>query len=421
MTPFRPWIAAALASLLTVLVALWAMPADAPTDRAIDRTLEATLVVHSADGARFLGSALLWGEGRVALTNHHLLTGETQVQLTTRDDHRVLARVTAVDPARDLAQLELDEHLGPGLQAVDPPAIGSPVLAVGAPLEAGWTVTRGIVSATRQVLPAVPVRFLQHDAAINPGSSGGPLVDPQGGLIGMNTRIADGSRFYVGLSYAIPADLLTDFVAGRLRPVPQLGLALRVIHPAIGRALSQPPRQGLLVDSVEVGGAAAEAGLTAGDLLLSAAGQTLHTPGDMAMALAQPPAPPIDLTILRDGQRRTLALSLPADDPSPRAARAVPAPGPVPITDLGLTLAPDGTVQTINETGPAYVSGLSAGDVIRRIDGAAFPGPDAQVTPPTLLLVTRGQDTLHVLIDPASRRLRPLGGANAIDPDVIPF
>ncbi|HMO73612.1 MAG TPA: trypsin-like peptidase domain-containing protein, partial [Paracoccaceae bacterium] len=154
---------------------------------------------------------------------------------------------------------------------------------MGAPLGAEFTVTRGMVSASaRQVEAAVPLRLLQHDAAVNPGSSGGPLIDAQGRVVGMNSRIADGSRHYVGISYAIAAGDLARIVQGlvdeTLIPFPKLGLQLRPVTRQIAAAMGLPA-EGALVDRVDPGGLADRAGLRAGDVIAAAGGQPIATPG----------------------------------------------------------------------------------------------------------------------------------------------
>lgn len=422
MTSLRPWIAAALAAWLTLAIAFWALPRQPDEGRALSRALDATLILRSADGAKFLGSAFLWQGGEIAVTNAHVLAGHDRVEVTTRDGQTRLAEVAATDDRRDIALLALPASLGPGLSPAPAPAIGTTVLATGAPLQAGFTATRGILSAHRQVLPAVPMRFLQHDAAINPGSSGGPLIDARGGLIGMNTRIADGSRYYVGISYAVPAPLIAAMVTGDLRPVPDLGLALRPMTPTLGAALHIETPKGLLLDDVTQGNAADQAGLRPGDILLRAAGDDLADPGDLAMAI-DAAASPLSLLIRRGDEEITLALALPR--PAPASPQPDPTPlsrslhpTPVPLRDFGVTLSGP-RITAIDETGPAYAAGLAVGDVIEAAGQTPFTGQRLDL--PALLRIRRGTGTTHILIDPSRRSLRPLGGGNALDPDVTLF
>lgn len=426
MTSLRPWIAAALAACLTLVVALSVAlsvtlaPAQNGVERAIDRGLDATLVVRTPDGAGFLGSAFLWQDGTLAVTNAHILKGHAEVQLDTRDGQQILAQVTATDAERDIAVLSLPTAPAPGLTAAPIPTLGQPVIALGAPLQSTFTATRGILSAQRQVLPAVPVQFLQHDAAINPGSSGGPLIDTQGNVVGINTRIADGSRYYIGISYALPADLITPMVAGTLPPVVPLGLALRPLTDPLAQALGTEAT-GLLIDDVTPGGTADAGGLRAGDILTTAGSAPLRQPGDLSMALARATGS-LPLGLVRDGAPVEITVDLPDPGPPP-ATTARNAPPATPDTRttlaaLGVTLK-GARVIALDDSGAAYAAGLATGDVIEAIGPDPFATTD--LTLPALLRIRRGETTTHILIDPTRRTLRPLGGGNALDPDVTLF
>ncbi len=243
-------------ALLTALAALSPARAGSVLEDAMARVF----VVRSDDaGDRFLGSAFLWGAGAVAVTNAHVTQGAETVRLLDQSGHSQTARVIAQDAVRDVAVLSVapgPTGLLPGLQPGPIPALGDPVWALGAPLGLDFTLTRGMVSArARQVEAAVPLRLLQHDAAVNPGSSGGPLIDAAGRVVGMNSRIADGSRHSIGISFAIAA--------------PDLGLLLRPVSREIALALDI--RQGgILVDRVNPGSIADRAGLVAGDVIAAA-------------------------------------------------------------------------------------------------------------------------------------------------------
>jgi serine protease Do len=129
---------------------------------------------------------------------------------------------------------------------------------------------------------AVPMLMLQHDAAVNPGSSGGPLVDAEGRLLGMNSQIADGSRMFVGIAYAIPGAELQRIVTGlileTLPPFPTLGLTARPVDRQIAETLGVAP-QGLLIDAVAPGSAGRAAGLRPGDIITAASGHSPHPAG----------------------------------------------------------------------------------------------------------------------------------------------
>ena len=128
----------------------------------------------------------------------------TSVRLTDATGHEEIATVIASDPTRDVAVISVKPGRVGLTPSTEAPRLGAEVWAFGAPLGVAFTVTEGRISALhRQVEAAVPIRMIQHDAAVNPGSSGGPLVDDAGALLGMNSQIADGSRMFVGIAYAL--------------------------------------------------------------------------------------------------------------------------------------------------------------------------------------------------------------------------
>lgn len=420
-----------LVALCVTLVSAWADRAQAA--QVLDRGLEATMVVYTDDSdEKFLGSAVLWRDGRLAVTNAHVVKTNTRVILRNRHGDIVIARVILRDDKRDIAVLELPGAVfGAGLEPSDQITLGQEIYALGAPLETVSSVTRGIVSATgRQVLASVPVRYIQHDAAINPGSSGGALIDASGRLIGINARMADGSRLFVGISYAIPAWLIDRAIAGQLLPVPALGLSMRPIDRRIAGALGLEQGKGLLVDNVDPSGLADQAGLQAGDVILAAAGRALTEPGQLAFILDERTGP-VPLTVLRAGQQITLTLSFAThsalidDDGADRSIAIIRA---YDLGRLGLQMAEDGvTVDIISPVSPAFLAGLNKGDTILTVNGQPATKEllaTLKVSRPILLLVRRPDGrTLHVAVDPWSngRGTRPIGGGNVLDPEVVIF
>lgn len=407
---------------------VWHSAALAEMPRAVvERTLNATLSLYAAGGdERFLGSAIRFGADGVGLTNAHVVGAADHVIAEARDGTRTRVAVIGRDPGRDLAVLDMPGGV-PGLMPVAAlPGIGAQVLAVGAPLGLGFTATTGIVAAApRQVEPAVPLRLVQHDAAINPGSSGGALVDAAGRLVGLNSRIADGSRHYIGIGYAIAgpdlARLVPRLIAGTLAPLPDLGLDARAVTPRIARALGIAAT-GLLVDDVRAGGVARAAGLRAGDVLLGLDDAHLARPGDLAFALAEAPSGG-RLHVLRNGERVELTLVIPRDGTTaePAAARH---PVPYSLADQGVELDAGGAVVAIDPTGPAARAGLIAGDVVTALNGRAGRIASRVLTGPALIRVRRdGVRSLHITFDPAdtTRAIRPAGAGNVLDMAVVRF
>ncbi|WP_374373939.1 trypsin-like peptidase domain-containing protein [Tabrizicola sp.] len=427
----RPLVIEALAALLVLVLAAIVRPASAaPLDAAMDKVF----TVRSNDAEdRFLGSAFVWTDGTVAVTNAHVVGQAEEVRLIDRHGTETTALVIARDPVRDVAVISLPTA-SQGLQlASDAPQLGDEVFALGAPLGIEFTLTEGRISSlARQTDIAVPMLMLQHDAAVNPGSSGGPLVDAGGRLLGMNSQIADGSRMFVGIAYAIPTAELDRIVTGlieeTLPPFPTLGLTARPVDRQVAEALGTDA-QGLLIDAVAPGGLAETSGLKPGDIIIRASGTTLGNPGDFAFAIESASADgQATLTLLRAGQEQVLTLALTEpEDTGLRTRDIARAPATVAsytLTALGVTLDAAGTVTALTDNSPALLAGLAKGDRILAINGARQDLAAYQLTAPALLLLEApGGATRHIRLDPwhAPEGVRPVGGANVLDPDVVVF
>lgn len=423
--PIRIPLAAEILAVLAVLLMVAAV-GPAKAEPPLDRVLGAVFTVHSAtDEDRFLGSAFLWGSGEVAVTNAHVVGDAGVVRLTDAAGHEQVASVIARDAVRDVAVIAVAAGQA-GLQVGPAPALGAEVWALGAPLGIEFTVTQGRVSAlARQIEVTVPIRMIQHDAAVNPGSSGGPLVDAEGRLAGMNAQIANGSRMYVGIAYAISgADLeriVGGLIAETLPPFPVLGLTTRPVDRQIAAALGVPVG-GVLVDAVDPAGLAA--GVRAGDILLAVDGVALSRAGDLAFAIEAAQARGQAELTLRRGVRDVVVvvdLTPPAEALQVRDGAGALRVRGYTLAALGITLQ-GGQVGGLADPSPALAAGVALGDIILTVNGGP-PDPSAVTDGPVLLLV-QGADgrTRHVLIDPFARPgMRAVGGANVLDPDVAVF
>jgi serine protease Do len=434
--PLR-YLAGGVAAVLVLLLVLLVRPANA---LALDEAMDRVYTVRSADAEdRFLGSAFLWGDGSVVVTNAHVVGKAEEVRLVDRHGIEATALVIARDAVRDVAVISAPAALTMGRTglalASEMPVLGVEVFALGAPLGVEFTLTEGRISAmARQVDLAVPLKLLQHDAAVNPGSSGGPLVDAEGQLLGMNSQIADGSRTFVGIAYAIAAPDLAVIVAGlvdeTLAPMPELGMTARPVDRQVAEALGVPVG-GLLVDGVDAGGLAARAGLMGGDIILAAGGADLSAPGDLAFAVEGALSPAtLPVTVLRGGKRLQLTLSLlPVAETAGRKLRAISSSAPKTVASyrlsaLGVVLDAAGLVTGVTENSPALFAGIAQGDRILRVNGAEVDLQSYEVTAPVLILVAApGGVTRHIYLDPWGRLdgVRPVGGANVLDPDVVVF
>ncbi|MES2434960.1 MAG: trypsin-like peptidase domain-containing protein [Pseudomonadota bacterium] len=415
-------------ALIAVLLATPAQAADAPM---LETAMAAVFTVHSADAEdRFLGSAFLWGDGAVAVSNAHVVGNANEVRLTDAAGHAQIAQVIAADPSRDVAVIAVKPGQGGLIAAPYSPQLGAEVWALGAPLDVEFTVTAGHISALdRQTDPATPIRMIQHDAALNPGSSGGPLIDAKGALVGMNAQIADGSRMFVGIAYAIPAADLTRIVQGliaeTLAPIPKLGLTARPVSRQLAQALNIAPT-GLLIDAITPASLAAHAGLQPGDVILAVNATPLTTPGDLAFTLESAQTQNrLDLTILRAGAVVILIADL-AEPDSALTLRDLASPqrrAAYTLQTLGLSLSQT-EITAVTPNSPALYAGLTATETILQINGQpAQTQLTNSFTHPVLLLIQGPTDTRHVLIDPwaTGKALHPVGHANVLDRDVVVF
>ena len=424
----------------TLALGLWSLVTPANADMApLDQAMSAVFTVHSADAEdRFLGSAFLWGEaGEVAVTNAHVVGTADTLRLTDAKGHQEIGVVIARDEVRDVAVIGVVPGRR-GLVAGPVAVLGQEVWALGAPLGIEFTVTRGAISArSRQVEASVPIRMIQHDAAVNPGSSGGPLVDDQGRLLGMNSQIADGSRMFVGIAFAISAGDLGRIVPGLIEqtiaPLPNLGLTARAVDRQVAKALSLSPG-GLLVDAVAAAGLADLGGIEAGDVILALDNVPMTHPGDMAFAVeAAVPKGQVDVAILRDGKMILLPLSLlrptattglAMRDVDGTAARRIAS---YTLSTLGIVLGQAGQIVDVSENSAALFAGVASGDKILAVNGAELSDESLQAArfSEAVLLRLQGENgmTRHVVIDPwaTGTRPRPIGGANVLDPAVLVF
>ena len=441
-----------MATLVVLTIAAVLSPARAAevAPGVLETAMEGVFTVRSADAAdRFLGSAFLWDGGEVVVTNAHVVGDAAEVRLVDRAGREAVAPVIARDAVRDVAVIYVKAGFVAsfvagrvGLVAGPPPALGAAVWALGAPLGLEFTVTQGMVSAQpRQVEVAVPIRMVQHDAAVNPGSSGGPLLDALGRLVGMNSRIADGSRHYIGIAYAITAADLVRIVPaliGETLPAfPTLGLRARAVDRQVAAALGLGAN-GLLIDHVAVAGLAAAAGLRPGDVILAVDGVVLEAAGEFAFLIeAALDKGAVDLAVLRAGSAVIVTLEFVSRDAaavttrslrdSAGVATAVQRVVSYRLSSMGMMLSEGGMVAKVTENSPAIFAGVAEGDRLIAVNGVKMDLAALRrlvVTEPVLLLL-QGRDgtTRHVLVDPwaSFTGFRPVGGANVLDPDVVVF
>jgi serine protease DegS len=231
-----------------------------------------------------LGSGVIASADGYVLTNEHVIKGADEILVALFDGRETLARVIGSDPESDIAVLKisLDDLTAAPFGEATHLRVGDIVLAIGNPYGFGQTVTQGIVSALGRYGLNINTyeNFIQTDAAINPGNSGGALIDVNGYLVGINSAIYSKTGGAQGIGLAIPVEVarkvMNDIVDHGHAVRGWLGVEARPLPRQLAAKLAQQNRYGLLISGVYIGGPAAQAGLHAGDILLSVNGESLH-------------------------------------------------------------------------------------------------------------------------------------------------
>jgi serine protease Do len=334
------------------------------------------------------GSGFFISPDGYAVTNNHVVDHATSVQVTTDDGSIYTAKVIGTDPKTDLALIKVDGKTDfPYVQfAQHEPRIGDWVVAVGNPFGLGGTVTAGIVSAEGRNIGSGPYDdYIQIDAPINKGNSGGPAFDVNGNVIGINTAIFSPSGGSVGIGFDIPADTAQHVIA-QLKDHGSvtrgwLGVQIQPVTPGIADSLGLKKAAGALVDSAQDGSPAAKAGVQAGDVITAVNGTPVQNARDLARGVAAlAPDSTAKLDILRNGHGQTVTVTL-GTMPNDQQANAgnqmqTPRHG---VPHLGLSVAPaaavagaggQGVVVTaVDPNGPAADAGFKVGTVILDVGG----------------------------------------------------
>jgi serine protease Do len=346
--------------------------------------LEARPHLVQAQGSGFFISS----DGYV-LTNNHVVDHAESVKVKTVEGKTYPAKVVGTDAQTDLALLKVDGAATfPSVTFADrPPRIGDWVLAVGNPFGLGGTVTAGIVSAAGRDIGSGPHDFLQIDAPVNKGNSGGPAFNLQGQVVGINTAIYSPSGGSVGIAFDIPAETAKT-VAAQLQSKGVvtrgwIGVSVRPVTQEVADSLDLKQATGALVADVASGGPAAKAGIKTGDAILSLDGTTIADSRDLARKVAAENAgKAVTLRIWRDGSEQTIGLNIVAQpsEPSSQAMQAEQGQ-----RKLGLALAPAARVAGAGSKGVAVLSvdpggtaaekGIQPGDVILQVGGKRVSTP----------------------------------------------
>lgn len=336
------------------------------------------------------GSGFIVSADGVILTNAHVVSDADEVVVKLTDRREFIAKVLGTDKRSDIAVLKIDAHDLKAAVITSPTQlqVGEWVLAIGSPFGFESTVTAGVISATRRSLPGDgSVSFIQTDAAVNPGNSGGPLINMRGEGIGINSQIFTKTGGYQGLSFAIPIAVAQRIAqqilrSGKVRHA-KLGVEVQDVNQTLAQAFKLGKPAGALVVDVEKDSPAEHAGLKESDIVMSVNGKTVEFAGDLSVAisLAQP-GDRAELEIWRQGRRQTMPVQLGDVVVHPIKLESADAMGTKSVDRLGLLLsqkkpieqpghAADAGLLIAGVAGAADRAGVLPGDLLLAIDGHA--------------------------------------------------
>jgi serine protease Do len=380
---------------------------------------------------RGLGSGFVIGADGFLLTNAHVVFGADEIIVTMPDRRELKAKLIGADRRTDVALLKVEATGLTPLKIGDPNRlkVGEWVIAIGSPFGLDNTVTAGIVSAknreTNELLP-----FIQTDVAVNPGNSGGPLINMRGEAVGINSQIFTTSGGYNGISLAIPIDEAMR-VADQLRTSGRvmrgmIGIQFDEVSKDVAEAIGLGKPQGALVVSVSKDGPAQKAGVEAGDVILRFDGKAIDRSRDLQrVVFALRPNTKTSMTVWRKGQQREFAVTVgELQEPSAQQPGRGETPGRpqgsanalgLAVSDVSAErvkeLRTRGAVQVDAVEGPAARAGLRAGDIIVSINNTDVLNvrqfnelvSKLDGKKPVALLVQRGEQRTFVIVRPTER------------------
>jgi serine protease Do len=357
------------------------------------------------------GSGFIINANGTIVTNNHVVKGAKTVTVTLSNGDTYPAKILGTDPKTDLAVLKIDAGKSlPYVELGDSKDVkpGQWVVAMGNPFGLGNTVTAGIVSALGRNIGDGPYdRFIQTDAPINEGNSGGPLFNQQGQVIGVNTAILSPSGGSVGIGFSITSDMVkrvvSQLIANGKVTRGFLGVSAQMVSPQMAQALKlpkvNPNADGALIAAVAPNSPAAKAGLKPGDVIVAVNGQKVTDPSDLASDIADiDPSHNADITFIRDGEKKDVSVAVEEMPKNPDASFQMNGSGShqnAQQGQLGITLAPltpdlrnqlnlpnDATGAVIMDVKPGSLAdqaGLQQGDLLVGVGAVDVSSPDEAV------------------------------------------
>jgi serine protease Do len=331
------------------------------------------------------GSGFFISADGYAVTNNHVVDGADKVEVTTDDGKTYTAKVIGSDPRTDVALIKVDGRSDfPFAKLSDTqPRIGDWVLAVGNPFGLGGTVTAGIVSARgRDIAGSAYGDFLQIDAAVNTGNSGGPAFNLNGDVVGVNTAIFSPNGGNVGIAFAIPSNVVkqvtTQLIENGSVTRGFLGVGIQDVNRDIADSVGLKSARGALVTEPSAGGPADKAGIKSGDVIVKVDGDEIQDALDLSRTIAaKDPGTAVKIDLWRSGKEESVEVTLDTLDDTKVAAVEEPAQPETPAapapSSVGITVVPNSggeglLIQDIDAASIAAEKGFQVGDAILEVD-----------------------------------------------------
>ena len=376
-----------------------------------------------------LGSGVIVRGDGVILTNNHVVTGGTDIVVALNDKREFKAKVIGSDKRTDIALIKIEASGLPAVKFGDPNKlkVGEWVIAIGSPFGFENTVTAGIVSAKGRSLPQENfVPFIQTDAAVNPGNSGGPLFNMRGEVVGINSQIYSRTGGFMGLSFSIPIDVAND-VATQLKTGGRvtrgrIGVVIQPVTRELAESFGLPKPAGALVSSVEKGSPAEKAGIEVGDVILKFGGREVNSSEDLPRLVGgTKPGAKAAVQLMRNKATREVSVVVGEMPDEARAAQrsqrrgSGAKPPSESVSRLGMTLSEPtaeqrkelkitGGILVEEAQGPAAKAGIRRGDIILAVNNQDVKSLDqftqlmAQFEKGKIvaMLVRRGGNALYI-------------------------
>ncbi|MEZ5536318.1 MAG: DegQ family serine endoprotease [Thiolinea sp.] len=377
--------------------------------------------------ASAMGSGFIISEDGYIVTNTHVVDGADKITVTLGDKRELDAELVGQDSYSDIALLKVDAKNLPTvtLGSSDNLEVGQWVVAIGAPFGLDHSATQGIVSALSRSLPdGTYVPFIQTDVAVNPGNSGGPLFDLNGNVVGVNSQIYSRSGGYMGISFAIPVDLVKN-VTEQLKSNGTvsrgwLGVHIQNLDQELADSFNMKQPRGALVANVQPSSPADKAGVQAGDIIVGFDNNEVDSANHLPLLVGSTPiGKQVDLTVLRNGAEKSLKVKIDRlqDDDEPVKLSSAGNGGSLglsvaPLTDAereAADISSGVAVRSVAPDSPAAQAGLREGDVILALNNSNVATPDelkskvssADKDKPMAMLIMRDNRKQFIAIRPS--------------------